>query len=100
MDLYKTYIGHEDEYPKYDNYDAIEVSKVSDIPMNYRGVMGVPITFLYKYCPSQFNIIGMCSSAGYNKEIVGLPFMGSKDARCLINNKNVYARIFIQRNLI
>jgi hypothetical protein len=46
------------EYPHYDNYDAIEVSKVSDIPMNYDGAMGVPITFLDKYNPEQFEIIG------------------------------------------
>lgn len=55
LDLYKTY--NPEEYPKYDNYDAIEVSKVSDIPMDYDGVMGVPITFLDKYCPTQFEIV-------------------------------------------
>ena len=48
-----------DEYPRYDNYDAIEVSKTSDIPCDYVGVMGVPITFLDKYNPDQFEIIGM-----------------------------------------
>jgi len=46
------------KYYKYDNYDAIEVSKVKDIPMDYDGVMGVPITFLDKYNPDQFEIIG------------------------------------------
>ena len=46
-------------YPHYDNYDAIEVSKVVDIPCDYAGVMGVPITFLGKYSPDQFEIIGM-----------------------------------------
>ena len=55
--LYKTYSP--EEYPKYDNYDAIEVSKTSDIPCDYDGVMGVPITFLDKYNPDQFEIIGM-----------------------------------------
>lgn len=45
-------------YPHYDNYDAIEVSKVSDIPCDYDGVMGVPITFMDKYCPEQFAILG------------------------------------------
>ena len=54
--LYKTY--NSDEYPKYDNYDAIEVSKVVDIPIDYDGVMGVPITFLDKYNPEQFEILG------------------------------------------
>lgn len=54
--LYKEY--SEAEYPKYDNYDAIEVSKVKDIPMDYDGMMGVPITFMNKYNPDQFEIIG------------------------------------------
>lgn len=56
--LVKKYAGHEDEYPTYDNYDAIEVSKVADIPLDYAGVMGVPITFLDKYSPDQFEIVG------------------------------------------
>ena len=55
--LYRRYKGHEDEYPKYDNYDAIEVSKVKDIPEDYHGVMGVPITFMDKYNPDQFDIV-------------------------------------------
>ena len=46
-----------EEYPKYDNYDAINVNKTDDIPCDYTGVMGVPITFLDKYCPEQFEII-------------------------------------------
>ena len=53
--LYKTY--NEEEYPKYDNYDAINVNKVADIPVDYDGVMGVPITFLNKYNPDQFEIV-------------------------------------------
>ena len=56
LDLFKKY--NTSDYPKYDNYDAIEVSKVADIPMDYNGVMGVPITFLDKYCPGQFEIVG------------------------------------------
>ena len=47
-----------EEYPTYDNYDAIEVSKTADIPCDYDKVMGVPITFLDKYCPEQFEIVG------------------------------------------
>ncbi|MDP2632158.1 MAG: adenine-specific methyltransferase EcoRI family protein [Candidatus Curtissbacteria bacterium] len=54
--LYKKYTP--DEYPKYDNYDAINVDKVSEIPVDYNGTMGVPITFLNKYSPDQFEIIG------------------------------------------
>ncbi len=53
--LYKKYSP--EEYPTYDNYDAINVDKTSDIPMDYDGVMGVPITFLDKYNPEQFDII-------------------------------------------
>lgn len=48
-----------DDYPRYDNYDAIEVSKILDIPLDYSGVMGVPITFLGKYNPDQFEIVGI-----------------------------------------
>ncbi|KKS31853.1 MAG: Site-specific DNA-methyltransferase (Adenine-specific) [Candidatus Amesbacteria bacterium GW2011_GWA2_42_12] len=58
--LYKKY--NPKEYLKYDNYDAIEVPKVSEIPMDYKGVMGVPITFLDKYNPDQFEIIGLGNS--------------------------------------
>jgi len=55
--LWKNYTP--EEYPKYDNYDAINVDKVSEIPCDYDGVMGVPITFLDKYNPDQFEIIGL-----------------------------------------
>ena len=55
--LVKKYAGHEDEYPMYDNYDAINVDKVKDIPYDYMGVMGVPITFLDKYNPDQFELV-------------------------------------------
>lgn len=55
--LYRRYKGHETDYPKYDNYDAIEVSKVADTPEDYYGVMGVPITFMDKYNPDQFDIV-------------------------------------------
>ena len=57
--LYKHYLA--DEYPKYDNYDAINVDKVADIPMDYSEIMGVPITFLDKYSPDQFEIVGETS---------------------------------------
>lgn len=59
LDLGFTYVGYEEDYPKYENYDAIEVSKVGQIPCDYMGVMGVPITFLDKYCPEQFEIVGI-----------------------------------------
>lgn len=94
--LFRSYKKEPERYPKYDNYDAIEVSKVADIPYDYAGVMGVPITFMDKYNPEQFEIVGMCSSAGYNEKIVGLPLLIKGDARPLINTKNTYARIFIR----
>ena len=55
--LYKTY--SDAEFPHYENYDAINVDKSTDIPMNYDGVIGVPITFLDKYSPDQFEIVGL-----------------------------------------
>ena len=55
LDLYKRY--NPKDYPKYDNYDAIECGKTAEIPMDYDGVIGVPITFLDKYCPEQFEIV-------------------------------------------
>jgi hypothetical protein len=83
-------------YQKYDNYDAIEVPFTDAIPSDHKGVMGVPISFLSKYSPEQFEIIGMAASAGYQASIVGIPFLGVKDARPLIANKNTYARVFIK----
>lgn len=55
--LTKTYAGNEAQYPKYDNYDGINVNKTQDIPLDYAGYMGVPITFLHKFNPDQFEII-------------------------------------------
>ena len=89
-------IRGKETYDHYDNYDAIEVPFTDAIPSDYDGVMGVPISFLDKYCPEQFEILGMASSAGYNADIVGLPFKGKKDARPLINGENRYARVFIK----
>jgi len=57
MILVHRYCGNEDAYPEYDNFDAIEVSKTQNIPVDYEGAMGVPITFLTKYNPDQFEII-------------------------------------------
>ena len=51
-------LNHREDYPKYDNYDAIEVSRCKNIPCDYDGIMGVPITFLNDYCPEQFEILG------------------------------------------
>lgn len=69
-------------FPKYDNYDAINVDKVADIPVDYEGVMGVPITFLHKYCPEQFEIVK------FRK--------GDDDKDLSINGKCPYFRILIR----
>ena len=84
--LYKKY--NEEEYPKYDNYDAIEVSKVTDIPMDYYGVMGVPITFLDKYCPEQFEIVGQMMTTKVTEFNFGYPY---------IDGKKKFARLLIKR---
>ena len=93
--LYKKY--DKSEYFKYDNYNAINVDQVSDIPIDYNGVMGVPITFLDKHNKEQFEILGLCASAGYNKEIVGIPFTSKGDARPIINGKVKFSRLFIRK---
>ena len=92
IDLYKHY--NADEYPKYDNYNAIDVSKVCEIPMDYDGVMGVPITFLDKYCPTQFKIIGWSRHNDMNMD--GGFWLGGK-ADATINGKEVYRRILIKK---
>ncbi|MBQ4433028.1 MAG: hypothetical protein II894_02600, partial [Bacteroidales bacterium] len=84
--LYKAY--NPDDYPQYDNYDAINVDKTSEIPMDYDGVMGVPITFLDKYNPEQFEIIGL------DRYVEDNPKYGH---RFTINGKETYARILIRR---
>lgn len=71
-----------EDYPRYDNYDAIEVSKTADIPCNYPGIMGVPITFLDKYNPEQFEILGQASDMNWCKEI-GVRVMGEETIRLL-----------------
>lgn len=83
--LYKNY--NEEEYPKYDNYDAINVSKVAEIPMDYKGKMGVPITFLDKYNPAQFEIIGLDRYVEDNSNY---------GRRFSINGRETYARIIIR----
>ena len=82
--LYKTY--NSGEYPFYDNYNAIEVKKVAEIPMDYDGVMGVPITFLDKYNPEQFEIVK------FRK--------GDDDKDLSVNGKCPYFRILIRRKPI
>ena len=82
LDLGYKYYGHEKMYPKYDNYDAIEVGEISKIPYDYTDIMGVPNSFINKYCPEQFDIIGM-PTAGSNKGSLNL----NKDYKSYIGYK-------------
>jgi len=82
INLTKTYVGNENLYLKYDNYDGINVNKTKDIPLDYNGAMGVPLTFLHKFNPSQFEII---------------KFRKGNDGKDLsINGKCPYFRILIK----
>lgn len=82
LDLWKQYLGNENLYPEYDNYNGINVKFVKDIPEDYAGVMGVPITFLLKHNPEQFEIVG---------------FRKGDDKRDLqVNGKNPFFRILIR----
>ena len=90
MILFKTY--NEEEYPKFDNYNAINVDKTKEIPMDYEGAMGVPITFLDKYNPEQFELLGCTYSYG---EPVGYHIEG-KGFNPSINGKEIYKRLFIK----
>ena len=91
--LYKNY--NPEDNPRYDNYDAIEVGKTGDIPMDYDGLMGVPITFLDKYNPAQFEIVG-CSDNGAVPDEYKLPHF-KKHNEPFVNGQKVYKRIFIRR---
>lgn len=84
--LYKTY--NKKEFPKYDNYDAINVNKTKDIPMDYKGAIGVPITFMDKYNPEQFEILGNEYDLNIEK------------GRGYINGKRMYGRIFIKNKKV
>ena len=89
LPLYKFYSP--DEFPKYDNYDAINVDKTADIPCDYNGVMGVPITFMDKYSPEQFEIVGITNHG----EMAGIPFT---NGNCFaeVGGQRKYVRILIR----
>lgn len=90
--LYKHYSP--EEYPTYDNYDAINVDKTTDIPMDYDGVMGVPITFLDKYCPEQFEIL---DGIGRYSIMDNERTKAEGNYLSMINGKAKYFRILIRR---
>jgi hypothetical protein len=108
MTLYKKY--NLKDFPKYDNYDAIEVSKAVEIPMDYYGTIGVPITFLNKYNPDQFDIIGItdrdpentCRTKMYTRK--DSPKYNDLNRRAAIRANNtlipVYARLLIRRKKV
>ena len=77
-------------YPKYDNYDAIEVAFTDAIPSDYNGVMGVPITFLNKYNPEQFEVLGIMASTQITEYNFGYPY---------VDGKKKYARILIRKRV-
>ncbi len=95
--LYKMYKGNEDEYPKYDNYKAINVNKVAEIPIDYKGVMGVPITFMDKHNPEQFEIVGRAdaniANEGNRYHIKGF---ADKGGAPMVAGKFIYKRILIK----
>ncbi|MGM9739617.1 MAG: adenine-specific methyltransferase EcoRI family protein [Candidatus Cryptobacteroides sp.] len=97
--LYKTY--NPSDYPKYDNYDAINVNRTQDIPVDYYGDIGVPDTFLDKYNPDQFEIVGLgCGDLA--KQIgVGKNYRGRTDVAYTVDGKHIcpYSRIIIRRKI-
>jgi len=82
---------NESEYIKYDQYDAIEVSRTADIPKNYNGIMGVPISFLNKYTEGQFEIVGYSGGEQQLKKVFN-KYKGT----ITINGIEPYRRIFIK----
>jgi hypothetical protein len=99
LPLYRKY--NKKDYPKYDNYDAINVNKTKEIPEDYDGVMGVPISWLDKYNPEQFEIMCIDREISYGV----LPELKNKKSkgpfgRGYIGGKEIYARILIRRKTI
>lgn len=93
--LYKRYTP--EEYPKYDNYNAIEVGKVAEIPCDYDGVMGVPITFLDKYNPDQFEILDARNYTNIDRlKRKSTCLIKDADGHITSQNRNAYARILIR----
>jgi len=93
-----------DEYPHYENYDAIEVGRTQNIPIDYDGIMGVPITFLDKYSPDQFDIIMLANgnartnvSSEILSEVKYRPHPEDRGGVGIINGRRAYARILIRR---
>ncbi|ELG7288429.1 adenosine deaminase [Campylobacter upsaliensis] len=88
LETIASYTKTPEKYPKYDNYDAINVDKTIEIPLDYNGIMGVPITFLDKHNPKQFEIVAKMTTTGIDEFNFGYPY---------INGKKIYARILIRK---
>lgn len=88
LELNDEYKGNEQKYPKYDNYDAIEVGRLDDIPCDYFGVMGVPITIMQKFNPDQFEIVGEFNHGCDNQYDLAAP---------ILNGKQLFPRIAVRR---
>ncbi len=84
LKLTKRYYGNESAYPRYDNFDAINVNDKRNIPYDYRGIIGVPITFLDRYNPNQFMILGL------DREVIG------DNRGAMVHGRRIYTRIFIK----
>ena len=93
--LYKKF--NKNDFPFYDNYDAINVDKVSDIPLDYDGFMGVPITFLHKHNKNQFEILGIMNTGEENK---GIRLPNTPHGRPLVNGKEKYLRVLIRNRTL
>lgn len=85
------------DYQKYDNYEAINVNKIVDIPADYDGIMGVPITLFHKHNPEQFEIIGLL--AGNIKGLAGIPSKSGKDGP-YIDGKLKFGRILVRNKKV
>jgi len=99
-----THLYNPEEYPYYENYDAIEVGRTQNIPIDYDGIMGVPITFLDKYSPDQFEIImlanGNARTNVSSKTLSEVNYRRHPEDRggvCMINGRRAYARILIRK---
>lgn len=102
--LSRRYSDDPNKYPHYDNYNAINVDKVHDIPEDYEGVMGVPISFLDKYCPEQFEIVWqgsgntrVCAPDCVLAQLGYRPHPDDRGGCGVVKGRRVYSRVFIRR---
>ena len=107
--LDKRFVSHEDQYPRYDNYNAIECSRIRDIPCDYSGIMGVPITLFEHLNHEQFEILGLaCGWTGKEmnddwKNMVGYTNIRSKygsNGYGIIGDRQVYHRVLVRNRLL